>query len=233
MNDSTTPASICDIDLTAGNAGLIAVCEQAVELSIAGVCVAPTDVSAAFECIRKIVEDRGAEHTPRLITTLEAPVTENPTSDQLDALHQRALHAIEDGAAEIDLTIDVALLTGGHRAAVRAVIEAAAYAAHGAKPAATLTVALKPTELTEEARILACRATVEGEADFLKAIFSSEERIEEVSKTLSDLHRRLAPVRLVAALPLSDLESGRAMLDSGATRLCDLAHPPLLFRLTD
>ncbi|WP_150460292.1 deoxyribose-phosphate aldolase [Nesterenkonia ebinurensis] len=74
--------------------------------------------------------------------------------------------AVANGAEEIDMVVDIADANAGLADAVQAQIAAIAAAAHGG--GAILKVILETALLTEEAKVLVCRAAEAAGADFVK-----------------------------------------------------------------
>lgn len=77
-----------------------------------------------------------------------------------------AEQAIADGAAEIDMVIDIADANAGDRAALETQIAAVAETVHAG--GALLKVIIETALLTEDAKTLACRAAEAAGADYVK-----------------------------------------------------------------
>ncbi|MBD4679587.1 deoxyribose-phosphate aldolase, partial [Xanthomonas citri pv. citri] len=80
--------------------------------------------------------------------------------------------AIDAGADEVDMVIDVAAARAGDRARLVSDVRAVAEAAHADGPAgdggALLKVIVETALLDDDAIVLACEAAVEAGADFVK-----------------------------------------------------------------
>ncbi|WP_059015657.1 deoxyribose-phosphate aldolase [Mycobacterium sp. M26] len=142
----------------ATEADVAALVDEAAELGVLAVCVSPSMVSAAHKAT--------SEHPERLLI---ATVAGFPSGKHLPVVKaQEAALAVDAGADEVDMVIDVGAAVAGDLAAVAADIATV----RAAIPAAVLKVIVESSALLSLAgdRTLAavCRAAEESGADFVK-----------------------------------------------------------------
>lgn len=130
-----------------------------------------------------------------------------------------ARRAVEQGAREVDMVVNLAALRSGDKMAVVRDIAAVVEAAKRADPDALVKVILETTTLSAEQIILGCRCTAEAQADFVKTSTgfhaSGGARVEHVAL----MHRHAAPIRVKASGGIRDLKSALALIEAGASRL--------------
>ena len=194
----------------ATDADVAALVEEAVDLRVFSVCVSPSMVSVAHKATSAHPED-----------LLIAAVAGFPSGKHMPAIKaQEAAVAVESGAAEIDMVIDVGAALAGNYADVAADIATV----RSAVPGAVLKVILESAallSLADEAALIAvCRAAEESGADFVKtstgfhpAGGASVIAIEIMAATVGG---RLG---VKASGGIRTAEHAVAMLDAGATRL--------------
>ncbi|KDF00525.1 deoxyribose-phosphate aldolase [Mycolicibacterium aromaticivorans JS19b1 = JCM 16368] len=194
----------------ATDADVIALVDEAVDLSVLAVCVSPSMVSVAVKA--------ASTHPESLVV---AAVAGFPSGKHLPAIKaQEALAAVDDGATEIDMVIDVGAALAGEIAQVAADIATVRFAV----PGAVLKVIVESAallSLADEATLVAvCRAAEESGADFVKtstgfhpAGGASVVAIEIMAATVGG---RLG---VKASGGIRTAEHAIAMLDAGATRL--------------
>ena len=123
--------------------------------------------------------------------------------------------AVEDGADEIDMVINVGALKGGDDAVVFEDIRAVRKACEGK----VLKVIIETCLLNEEEKVRACRLAMEAKADFVKTStgFSSggatKEDVALMRKTVGDT------MGVKASGGIRDKEKAVEMLEAGADRL--------------
>lgn len=154
MNKSAL-ASIIDHTLlkaTASSDEIINLCREAVEYGFGTVCVQPCYVKLAAEELRT---------TPvRVATVIGFPLGAN-TSEIKAA---EAVEAVANGAAELDMVLNVGALIEGRLEYVEADIKAVVTAAAGA----LIKVILETCYLSKEEIVLGCQLAVAAGADFVK-----------------------------------------------------------------
>lgn len=123
--------------------------------------------------------------------------------------------AVEDGADEIDMVINVGALKGGDDAVVFEDIRAVRKACKGK----VLKVIIETCLLNEEEKVRACRLAMEAKADFVKTStgFSTggatKEDVALMRKTVGDT------MGVKASGGIRDKEKAVEMLEAGADRL--------------
>ncbi|WP_445167146.1 deoxyribose-phosphate aldolase [Mycolicibacterium sp. Dal123E01] len=194
----------------ATDADVIALVAEAVDLGVFSVCVSPSMVSVAHRA-------RGAAHEQLAI----AAVAGFPSGKHVPGIKaHEAAAAVDDGAAEIDMVIDVGAALAGDFAQVAADIAMV----RSAVPDAVLKVIVESAallSLADDATLVAvCRAAEESGADFVKtstgfhpAGGASVIAVEIMATTVGD---RLG---VKASGGIRTAEHAVAMLDAGATRL--------------
>lgn len=126
-------------------------CEEAVAYGAASVCVPPCFV-------KKIHDAYGSALT--ICTVIGFPLGYSTTAAKLAETRQ----AIEDGAAEIDMVVNIAEIKSGNYAAVAEEIRQLKQAV-GDK---ILKVIVETCYLTENEKVVLCRAVTAAKADYIK-----------------------------------------------------------------
>lgn len=128
-----------------------------------------------------------------------------------------AAAAVEAGADEIDMVIDIAAAKRGDEAALVADIGAVAEAVHAG--GAILKVIIETAMLEDDAKVLACRAAVTAGADFVK----TSTGFGGGGATIQDVKLMRATVGpglgVKASGGVRSLEDALAFIAAGATRL--------------
>lgn len=194
----------------ATEADVAALVDEAVELGVLAVCVSPSMVSVAVKA--------ASTHPESLVI---AAVAGFPSGKHLPAIKaQEALAAVDDGATEIDMVIDVGAALAGHIDRVADDIATV----RSAVPGAVLKVIVESAALLsladENTLVAVCRAAEGSGADFVKtstgfhpAGGASVVAIEIMAATVGG---RLG---VKASGGIRTAEHAIAMLDAGATRL--------------
>ena len=194
----------------ATDADVAALVAEAVELGVLAVCVSPSMVPAAHKSAGSHPED-----------LVIAAVAGFPSGKHLPVIKaQEAAAAVDSGAAEVDMVIDVGAAVAGDFAAVAADIATV----RAAVPGALLKVIVESAALLsiagERTLIRACRTAEDCGADFVKtstgfhpAGGASVTAVEIMAATVGG---RLG---VKASGGIRTAEAAVAMLDAGATRL--------------
>lgn len=194
----------------ATDADVAALVAEAAELGVFAVCVSPSMVSVAHAAALGHPED-----------LVIATVAGFPSGKHLPTIKAReAAAAVESGAAEVDMVIDVGAALAGDVAAVAADIATV----RAAVPGALLKVILESAALLslggERTLTQACRAAEDSGADFVKtstgfhpAGGASVTAVEIIAATVGG---RLG---VKASGGIRTARDAVAMLDAGATRL--------------
>jgi len=130
------------------------VCREAIEYQFASVCVNPSFVRLAASILKGI--------DVKVCTVVGFPL--GATTTRTKAFE--AQEAIELGASEIDMVINIGRLRSKDSSYVKEDIEGVAQEVH--KHNALLKVIIETCLLTEAEKVEACRLAVEGGADFVK-----------------------------------------------------------------
>ncbi len=129
-------------------------CEEAHTYHFASVCVNPVHVRRCAESL----EGSGVA----VCTVIGFPLGATPT----DVKVCEARRAIEDGATELDMVMNIGALKSEDGEAVQRDIAAVARVCHA--KGALLKVIIETALLTDEEKETACRLAVDGGADFVK-----------------------------------------------------------------
>jgi deoxyribose-phosphate aldolase len=191
----------------ATEADVIALLSEAADLGVYAVCVSPTMIATAKSVA-----------SPDLHI---ASVVGFPSGKHLSAVKAgEAAHAVQAGADEIDMVIDVGTALSGRMDLVRADVAAV----RQATDAAVLKVIVESAALlslgSEQTLIDACKAAEDAGADFVKTSTgfhpsggASVRAVELMAATVGD---RLG---VKASGGIRTAADATAMLDAGATRL--------------
>jgi deoxyribose-phosphate aldolase len=194
----------------ATDADVISLVQEAADLGVFAVCVSPSMMTAA-------VRARAARRADLVI----AAVAGFPSGKHLsDVKAHEAELAVDKGAAEIDMVIDIGAALSGNIAQVAADIAAV----RSAVPGAVLKVIVESAALLslgdEQTLAAVCRAAEQSGADFVKtstgfhpAGGASVTAVEIMASTVGG---RLG---VKASGGIRTAEHALAMLDAGATRL--------------
>lgn len=183
---------------------ITSLCEEAKEYSFASVCVNPTWVKTASELL--------ASTTVKVCTVIGFPL--GATTSATKAFETK--DAIENGATEVDMVINIGALKDKNFDLVKADIKAVVDAA-GNK--ALTKVIIETSLLTDEEKETACRLAVEAGADFVKTStgFSTGgatvEDIQLMRKTVGP------DIGVKASGGVRSSEDTQEMVKAGATRI--------------
>lgn len=129
-------------------------CSIAVKYGVASVCVKPSHVVMA----KKLLASSGVA----VSTVIGFPHGSTTTGCKV----AEALEALENGAVELDMVINIGRLLSGDMDFVREDIKSVVEAAH--KRGALLKVIIETSLLSDEMKAYACRLSEEAGADFVK-----------------------------------------------------------------
>jgi deoxyribose-phosphate aldolase len=129
-------------------------CRLAAEYDVASVCVRPVDVRRAVAIL--------AGTDVKVGTVIGFPHGSSTTATKV----QEAQRALEDGAAELDMVIDIGALKSGRDADVQADITAVVNVAHAGR--AIVKVILENAYLTDDEKVRGSRLTEAAGAEFVK-----------------------------------------------------------------
>ena len=184
-------------------AEVIAGCELAKKYHVASVCVKPCHVKLAAKLL--------AGSDVAVGTVVGFPHGSSTTATKVFETKE----ALADGAAEIDMVINIGELRSGHADYVRDDVRAVVAAAH---PKAIVKVIFENAYLTDEQKVLACKLCEEAGADFVK----TSTGFAPTGATVADIQLMRASVgprvQVKAAHGVRTLDALLEMIDAGATR---------------
>lgn len=184
---------------------ILKVCAEAAEYGFKSVCVNPLWVGTVHTALKGSgVLTCSVIGFPLGATTTEVKVFE-------------ARGALQDGADEIDMVIDIAAARRGDYDALVRDIAAVADEVHTG--GGILKVIIETSLLTDEQKVLACQAAVEAGADFVKTstgFNGGGATVEDIAL----MRRTVGPdLGVKASGGVRSREDAQAMIDAGATRI--------------
>ena len=191
-------------------------CAQAVRFGFKAVCVNPWHLSLAVRCLRN--------SAPAAITVAGFPLGASQT---LVKAREAGL-AVEQGAAEVDMVLNIGALKAGEMALVRQDIFEVVQAC-GPAP---VKVILETCLLTDAEKELACRLAVDAGAAFVKTStgFASGGATEADVRLLRSI---VGPqIGVKASGGIRTLDDALRMLAAGADRLGASASVRMITELT-
>lgn len=178
-------------------------CAEAKEYQFMSVCVNPTWVSYSAELLK------GTE--VKVCTVIGFPLGANSHAVKGFETAQ----AIQDGATEVDMVINVGALKSGDLDLVRKDMQAVVQAAGGVLTKVIIETAL----LTDEEKVTACRIAKEVGADFVK----TSTGFSTGGATVADvalMRKTVGPeMGVKASGGIRDHKTAQAMIEAGANRL--------------
>lgn len=188
----------------AKKAEIMELCQEAKQYSFASVCVNPTWVKTAAAAL---------EGSPvKVCTVIGFPL--GASTSAVKAFE--TTNAIENGAGEIDMVINIGALCGGDDELVKQDIEAVVEAAKGK---AIVKVIIETALLTDQEKRKACELSILAGADFVKTStgFSTGGATEEDIKLMRAVVGPETGVK--ASGGVRNFEDMKKMIDAGATRI--------------
>ncbi|WP_077614523.1 deoxyribose-phosphate aldolase [Caenibacillus caldisaponilyticus] len=183
---------------------ILKLCEEAKAHGFASVCVNPYFVKTAAQAL---------QGSPvKVCTVIGFPL--GATDARVKAYETKL--AIEDGAQEVDMVINIGALKSGDAEVVERDIQAVVEAA---KERALVKVILETCLLTDEEIVRACELAKKAGADFVKTStgFSSGGATVEAVRLMRQAVGESLGVK--ASGGIRDYETAKAMIDAGATRI--------------
>ncbi|MED4453436.1 deoxyribose-phosphate aldolase [Metabacillus fastidiosus] len=185
-------------------AAIETLCTEAKQYRFASVCVNPTWVELAAELLK------GTE--VKVCTVIGFPLGAN--TPETKAFETK--DAIDKGAEEVDMVINIGALKDKNDALVERDIHAVVEAAKGK---ALTKVIIETSLLTEEEKIKACEIAVKAGADFVKTStgFSTG---GATTADISLMRKTVGPeIGVKASGGVRDLEGAKSLIEAGATRI--------------
>ena len=179
------------------------ICKEAMDHHFCSVCILPSFVAFAA----KLLKDSDV----KVCTVIGFPLGSNESA--VKAIEAGV--AIDQGADEVDMVINIGLIKSAEWARVEDDITAVVTAARGK----TVKVILETCLLTDEEKIEACKICVKAGADFVKTStgFSIAGATMEDVKLMSETVGSDMGVK--ASGGIRDYETACTMVEAGATRL--------------
>ena len=178
-------------------------CEEAKKYEFASVCVNPTWVNYSAELLKG--------SPVKVCTVIGFPL--GATTSEVKAFETK--DAIEKGAQEIDMVINIGALKNGNGTLVHDDIKAVVDAANGT----LVKVIIESCLLTDEEKVKACQLAVKAGADFVKTStgFSTGGATAE---DIALMRKTVGPdIGVKASGGVRSLEDMKKMVESGATRI--------------
>ncbi|NJE05463.1 deoxyribose-phosphate aldolase [Thermococcus sp. M36] len=184
---------------------IIRLCEEAKKYGFYAVCVNPYRVRLAKE----VLGDSGV----KVATVIGFPLGATPTEVKVF----EAKKALEDGADELDMVINIGALKDGDYEYVKNDIAEVVKVAH--ERGAKVKVIIETCYLTEEEKVKACELAKEAGADFVKTstgFGTGGATVEDVKL----MRRTVGPeMGVKASGGVRTYEQALAMIEAGATRI--------------
>ena len=183
-------------------------CQEAIDNNFASVCINPCWVKAASQYLKA---NKKPDFDVKTCTVIGFPLGANTK----DVKVFETSNAIENGADEIDMVINVGLVKMGSWTLIEEEISAVVEAAKGN----CVKVILENCYLTEEEIKLACEACVKAKATFVKTstgFGTSGAKPEDVKLMRETVGEKLG---VKAAGGIRDKETALAMIEAGANRI--------------
>lgn len=141
---------------TATKDEIVKLCTEAKKYKFASVCVNPTYVKDAYEILK--------DSTVLVCTVIGFPLGANQTEIKA----KEAQLAVQQGATEIDMVINIGYLKSGNLELVKSDIDAVVSATKTANNKAIVKVIIETCFLTESEKKEICNILLKTDADFVK-----------------------------------------------------------------
>ncbi|TYR81786.1 deoxyribose-phosphate aldolase [Priestia megaterium] len=179
--------------------------QEAKQYSFASVCVNPTWVKKAAELLKDAPE-------VKVCTVIGFPL--GATTSDVKAFE--TINAIENGADEVDMVINIGALKDKQYDLVEKDIKSVVEAAKGK---ALVKVIIETCLLTDEEKVKACELSKKAGADFVKTstgFSTGGATVEDVAL----MRKTVGPeMGVKASGGVRGLEDAKAMIEAGATRI--------------
>ncbi|MCL4393519.1 MAG: deoxyribose-phosphate aldolase [Chloroflexi bacterium] len=180
-------------------------CREAKDYRFAAVCVNPPYVKQCADYLR------GTDVA--VVAVVGFPLGAHTTETKVFEAQQ----AVQDGAREIDMVVNIGLLKAKEDARVGADIGAVCEAAHRA--GAIVKVIIEAALLTDDEKVRACQLSRQAGADFVKTSTGfgpGGATVHDVALMSRAVDRELG---VKAAGGIRNYEQAQAMIQAGATRI--------------
>lgn len=188
----------------ANKEAVTSICKEALEYNFASVCINPANIELAAELLK------GSE--VKVCTVIGFPL--GASTKEVKAFETK--DAIEKGAQEVDMVINIGKLKDRDYNYVKEDIKAVV---NEAKGKATTKVIIETCLLTEEEKVMACKLAKESGADFVKTStgFSTGGATPEDIKLMRQTVGTELGVK--ASGGVRSLEDAMIVIENGATRI--------------
>lgn len=184
---------------------VMTMCDEALTYGFASICVNPTHV--------RLVSRQLQNSAVKTCAVVGFPLGATTTHDKIAETEK----AIEFGAQEIDMVINIGALKGGDFEFVEQQVAAVVQAAHNHR--ALCKVIIETSFLTDEEKILVCEFAVRAKADFVKTstgFSGSGATVEDVAL----MRRTVGPsVGVKASGGIRSYADAVRMIEAGANRI--------------
>lgn len=184
---------------------IVTLAEEAKEHQFASVCVNPVWVKTASDILKEAPE-------VKVCTVIGFPL--GAATSESKAFETK--NAIENGAEEVDMVINIGALKAKQYETVENDIKTVVEAAKGK---ALVKVIIETSLLTNAEKEMACKLAVEAGADFVKTstgFSTGGATIEDVAL----MRKTVGPtVGVKASGGVKNLQDAKAMIEAGATRI--------------
>ena len=183
---------------------VIKICNEALKYGFASVCINPCFVKLAYSILR--------DSSVKVCTVIGFPLGANTSAVKAF----EAAEAIQNGAKEIDMVLNIGALKEGRLGYVQEDIAGVAKACEGK---ALLKGIIETCLLSDEEKIEACKITKLAGADYVKTstgfstFGATEADVALMRKTVG------ADFGVKASGGIRDLDTALKMIDAGATRI--------------
>jgi deoxyribose-phosphate aldolase len=189
----------------ATEADIVKLAQEAKDHKFASVCVNPAWVKTAAKVLNEVPE-------VKVCTVIGFPL--GASASEVKAYE--TANAIENGAGEVDMVINIGALKGKQYDVVENDIKAVVEAAKGK---ALTKVIIETSLLTDEEKETACKLAVQAGADFVKTStgFSTGGATKE---DIALMRKVVGPsIGVKASGGVRSLEDAQTMIEAGATRI--------------
>ncbi len=187
--------------------------DEALELGFAAVCVNPIWVERCHERLMKSSKRGG--NAPVVAAVAGFPL--GAALPEVKAYEAQC--AVERGAREVDMVINIAALIAGDYPAARSDVGAVVDAVKSVNASAIVKVILETRALSDEQIALGCKAAVDAKADFVKTSTGFHAAGGASVAHVALLKTAAAPLKVKASGGIRDLATALEMIEAGADRL--------------
>lgn len=195
-----------NVKMTATKKDIEKLCREAIQYGFGCVCVNPVYVKFAAALLKV--------SNVKVSSTVGFPLG----TSVVEIKAMEALRAVEDGAKELDMVINVSLLKSGEYKDVKRDIATVVDVKRLVKDV-IVKVIIETAHLTREEKVLACRLAKEAGADFVKTstgFFGIGATVEDVRLMRATVGKEMG---VKAAGGISSYDDVLRMIEAGANRI--------------